>query len=114
MNETCPDSYTGDIHMSTAICQDCGRRFSYRMKSGVRRRFCDDCRVKRRSEQKRRDRESWSRDMVEANDCAFNYPDANTIMDAKTKPAGVSDTRWRMELRRRANADFYAMYGDPL
>ncbi len=35
------------------------------------------------------------------------------ITKAKEKPAGVSDVRWRIELRRRANARHYAAYGDP-
>ena len=31
------------------------------------------------------------------------------IMNAQRKPNGVSDIRWRIELRRRANPDRYAM-----
>lgn len=34
------------------------------------------------------------------------------LMRAKTKPANTSAVRWRMELRRRANAERYAMCGE--
>lgn len=34
------------------------------------------------------------------------------IMKATKKPAGVSDIRWKMELRRRRNKAYYAMSGD--
>lgn len=35
----------------------------------------------------------------------------NTIMLSRRKPRGVSDVRWRMELRRRLNPDKYAYAG---
>ena len=36
-----------------------------------------------------------------------------TISCATEKPAGVSDVRWRMELRRRADPDYYARCENP-
>jgi len=35
----------------------------------------------------------------------------NEIMKAKKKPLGCSDIRWRIELRRRMNTDYYATAG---
>lgn len=35
------------------------------------------------------------------------------LAKAKTKPPGTSNVRWRIELRRRANARFYAEFGAP-
>ena len=41
---------------------------------------------------------------------AGSYPVSNaTIMYARTKPANTSEVRWRIELRRRANPELYAM-----
>ena len=34
-----------------------------------------------------------------------------TLMTVKTKPHYVSEARWRMELRRRANPERYAFAG---
>ena len=34
-----------------------------------------------------------------------------TIMRARRKPDGVSAVRWRIELLRRAMADYYALFG---
>ena len=36
------------------------------------------------------------------------------LMHARTKPANTSEVRWRMELRRRANARLYAEFGEVL
>lgn len=36
----------------------------------------------------------------------------NEIMKAKKKPKGVSDIRWRIELRRRANSSYYSKFGE--
>lgn len=33
-------------------------------------------------------------------------------MTANTKPASMSEVRWRIELRRRQNPAYYAMCGD--
>lgn len=32
-----------------------------------------------------------------------------TIMSARDKPPGCSDVRWRMELRRRLNKEYYGL-----
>lgn len=45
-------------------------------------------------------------ELWQAHKCAELTPNEK-IMRARRKPAGVSDVRWRMELRRRANADHY-------
>ena len=34
-----------------------------------------------------------------------------TLFCSKTQPCGVSDIRWRIELRRRACPDYYAEFG---
>lgn len=47
-------------------------------------------------------------DIWQAHKCAETVPN-HIIMQARRKPAGVSDIRWRMELRRRANPDQYAL-----
>lgn len=36
-----------------------------------------------------------------------------SIMHVRRKPQGVSETRWRMELRRRAEPERYAFAGVP-
>ena len=36
-----------------------------------------------------------------------------SIMRVRRKPQGVSETRWRMELRRRAEPERYAFAGIP-
>ena len=36
-----------------------------------------------------------------------------SIMRVRKKPQGVSETRWRMELRRRAEPERYAFAGVP-
>ena len=45
-------------------------------------------------------------DLWQAHKCAETVPN-HIIMRARRKPAGVSDVRWRMELRRRANPGQY-------
>ena len=38
----------------------------------------------------------------------------STIMSAQKKPKGVSAVRWRIELARRADSEYYFYYGMPL
>jgi hypothetical protein len=35
----------------------------------------------------------------------------SNLMRAKRKPENTSAVRWRIELRRRARADYYALFG---
>ena len=50
------------------------------------------------------------RDLASAHRAASTVP-LMWIMRAKRKPGGVSDARWRMELRRRANPERYYTAG---
>ena len=50
------------------------------------------------------------RDLTAAHKFA-NTTTNDTIMSAARKPKGVSDVRWRIELRRRANPLRYALLG---
>ena len=55
---------------------------------------------------------SREKQLAEAHACA--RPVSNDwICSAPEKPAGVSDVRWRIELRRRANPGYYAICGQP-
>ena len=39
---------------------------------------------------------------------------ARDLARAKVKPSGVSDARWRIELRRRRNSDYFSQFApDP-
>lgn len=98
--------------MAKSRCEGCGREFLYERHTNMRRRLCDSCRAERRRKRKQDCAKKESRALVDANDCAFDYPDADAIMAAKEKPRGVSDIRWRMELRRRANEEYFANCGD--
>lgn len=35
----------------------------------------------------------------------------DTVMNAPCRPRGCSEVRWRCELRRRANPEYYAQFG---
>ena len=59
---------------------------------------------------KRRNRDGCRDLAAEAYQCGHLVPNA-TIMRAPRRPKGVSDIRWRMELRRRLNPDKYAYAG---
>lgn len=87
-------------------CPLCERPFTGRGRS----RFCPACReVVRKREHRlleKREKAALSALIVEANACAFPASDA-TIATARKKPRGVSDVRWRIELRRRANPEYY-------
>ena len=50
--------------------------------------------------------------LAEAHECAHLVSN-NWISHAAEKPPGVSDIRWRMELRRRADPDYYARCENP-
>lgn len=49
---------------------------------------------------------SMVRELSAAHKCSRIVSEA-TIRSARKKPAGVSDVRWRIELRRRASPEWY-------
>ena len=91
-------------------CKVCGSRYTpYYW--GAFHRICRTCSLKGRTSA-RKGRPSPTQDLAEAHRAASVTPDA-TLSSAKTKPPRTSDVRWRIELRRRANAAYFADYGAP-
>ena len=56
----------------------------------------------------------WYRSLMLELTAASDATRTNTLAEirkARKKPAHTSDVRWRIELRRRRNADYYAFCG---
>ena len=53
------------------------------------------------------------RDLRHTESCATLTP-TSIIMNAQKKPKGVSAVRWRIELARRADPEYYFSHGMPL
>ena len=91
-------------------CKICGERYNpYYW--GKFHRTCQACVNRSRPA----DTKEWRSAMkagAEAHRAASVTPDA-TLSSAKTKPPRTSNVRWRIELRRRANAAYFADYGAP-
>jgi len=94
------------------ICQDCGAEFEC-FSTRSKRMLCASCAKRHTIECKRRYRNRDFSVLSKSND-AIKEVSNDEIMHAKKKPAGVSDARWRIELRRRADGDFYSQFGVPV
>ena len=91
-------------------CKICGQRYNpYYL--GAFHRTCKACVNRNRPA----DTKEWRvamKTVAEAHRAASVTSDAK-LATAKTKPPRTSDVRWRIELRRRANAAYFADYGAP-
>lgn len=93
--------------METKKCAECGVEFTPRDK---RQKYCSK-QCAKKSAKHSRGRELSIKDKKELADamrCTRLASNAE-IMRVRKKPKGVSDVRWRIELRRRANPKLYAM-----
>lgn len=98
-------------------CERCGREVVLEGdEARTNRRFCHECSDARKSEKNRERRAADQKEMSEILDdaweCSWNYPMVNEIRRAKTKPSGMSDVAWRIELRRRRDQGYYEKFGD--
>ena len=59
---------------------------------------------------RRQSRDSWEARAAHAQEVSRPVP-FEALKKAKRKPANTSDVRWRIELRRRARAEYYALFG---
>lgn len=96
----------------TVRCKLCEREFAVASPYAVSKaKYCPECRevvdaVRKRKAKARhagRERDSETLRGVDHGDRDIN----RLIAEAKTKPDCVSDARWRIELRRRANKRYY-------
>ena len=98
----------------TLKCRVCGREFTV---TGARRKgtkYCDECRAlvdrmhKRESDKRRKHtRKAETDDDAMRTYFPYDQISSGELASAKKKPARCSDARWRIELRRRANKDYY-------
>ena len=90
----------------TKVCPECGAVFKPR--NAYQLCCSEKCKLDRRRRQNRR-RQSGDKDegpfssAIRMSKMVSN----ETIMKARKKPAGVSDIRWQIELRRRASRASY-------
>lgn len=107
-------SYT-PVPKRTVVCMDCGTKFEVPKDS--KRMYCSACisvHAAIRKAAKQREERRLMRDiMKDVNDCAWDYCSAQDIMRAEHRPSGCSERRWRMEMKRRADRDYFAIYGEP-
>ena len=104
----------GEEVMDTRKCAKCGAEFAPRVKQ---QRFCSP-RCQRAAESARyyqahhqsARREDSRHEAAVAWDVSAPVP-LDRLMRAVEKPPNTSAARWRIELRRRANPDYYAAVG---
>ena len=89
--------------MITQKCEECGAEFE----SVKPRRFCCKNCNKRYIRKHPGQQRAWVRQID-----VLDPPTFAAISRAGKKPQEVSDIRWRIELRRRANPDRYALAWD--
>lgn len=96
----------------TVRCKLCEREFAVASPYAVSKaKYCPECRevvdeVRKRKAKARhpgRERDTETLRGIDHGDRDIN----RLIAEAKTKPDCVSDARWRIELRRRANKRYY-------
>ena len=79
-------------------CPQCGKVWTHTTtKKG---RMCATCRNAR-----------WRKRYAKNADCTKAGVSFRELRNARKKPKGTSDIRWRLELRRRANPEYYAQFG---
>lgn len=80
-------------------CPQCGKKWT---RTSVRQgRVCNQCRYERQK-----------KNLPLGGVFCGKAVSTDTIMSARTCPRGCSAVRWRIELRRRANPEYFAMCGN--
>ena len=93
--------------MSTRQCAECGAKFTPKVHN---QNYCSQ-KCSKAAENRRWRSKHGRRDLAaEAHQCG-HLASNETIMYSRNRPNGVSDVRWRMELRRRACPERYEMVG---
>lgn len=100
--------------MQPRKCAECGAEFTPKRPL---QKFCSikcNKKVQKRKDSLRRDRSiAGKEERAAAHALMVSEPVANlTIMTSRRKPRNTSAVRWRIELRRRANPNYYAMAGE--
>lgn len=93
-------------------CHDCGAEFEC-FATRSKRTLCPVCAKKHDHANRKRYRKRDFSILTKSRD-AVREVSNEEIMRAKKKPAGVSDARWRIEQRRRADEEFYSQFGIPV
>lgn len=97
----------------TVRCRLCEREFAVASPYAVSKaKYCPECREVvdevRKRKAKARHNAGRERDTATLHGIDHGDRDINRLIaEAKTKPDCVSDARWRIELRRRANKRYY-------
>lgn len=90
------------------LCPICGAEFE---RSHSNQRYCSKKCYKKAWKQNKAEKRQHIKKaghmLADAHQCV-RIVDNETIMRSRRKPKGVSDVRWRMELRRRLNPEKYA------
>ena len=91
--------------MATRVCAVCGAEFEPKRGNQA---YCSH-----RCQRNAQTRRNWYRSAREVEHAlAVSRPvPTEQLMKAPCKPENTSDVRWRIELRRRANPERYAMAG---
>lgn len=103
----------GDATNLTVRCKLCEREFTVASAyARSKAKYCPECRAvvdeERKRKAKARHNAGRERDSATLRGVDHGDRDINRIIaEAKTKPDCVSDARWRIELRRRANRRYY-------
>jgi len=92
--------------MPTSQCAECGAEY---VPYNPQQKYCSRQCARKVSERRYRGNTSM-RQAAHALVVSQPVPLA-ALMTAKRKPENTSDVRWRIELRRRARADYYALFG---
>lgn len=108
--------------MNTRICPECGAAFTPQSKTQVCcSKECQQKRCRRHDNESRRRAKHRKSVQLKRNLGGFGAALKATapvtqevLMCARQKPANCSDVRWRIELRRRANAEYFRVCGDSL
>lgn len=102
--------------MNERVCEWCGAVFTPRNSQQL---YCGPRCYKRRHRKADAERQRRERKALKAKAAKHPYlPDVggrlaslDEIMRATKRPRNCSPLRWRMELRRRANAEYFRMMG---
>ena len=104
-----------------AECDICGKKFEAKANNA---KYCEKCRIialnryykKESYKETKRRRKEMTKKFAALVDKPVNLDigklvGTKVIRSAKKKPAGVSDVRWRIELRRRQASEYYSQFG---
>ena len=80
------------------VCPRCGKVWT--RTTTKKGRMCATCRNAR-----------WRKHYAKNADCTKAGVSFSELRKARKKPKGISDIRWRLELRRRENPEYYAEFG---